>query len=99
MNLSVNDKRILQQFFTGKPVKRAYLFGSYARNEASEHSDIDLLVELDYTKHIGYGFIQMVLDLEQLMHRKVDIVTVDGLSKYAKPFVDKDKILIYEGTA
>lgn len=99
MNLSVKERLMLQQFFNGKPVKKAYLFGSCARNEADKDSDIDLLVELDYSKHIGLSFVQMVLDLEELLHRKVDLVSTDGLSKYVKPFVDQDKILIYEGTA
>ena len=99
MNLSISDKLLLQQFFAGKPVKKAYLYGSYARNEADEKSDIDILVELDYSKRIGLGFIQMVLDLEKLMNRKIDLVASDALSKYLRPYVDKDKILIYEGTS
>jgi predicted nucleotidyltransferase len=99
MNLSAADKLLLQRFFAGKPVKKAYLFGSYARNEALQNSDIDLLVELDFSSHIGLGFIQMKFDLEDLLHRKVDLVSEDGLSKYVKPYVDKDKILIYEGAA
>lgn len=89
----------LQQFFADKPVKKAYLFGSYARNEADADSDIDLLVELDYSKPIGLGFVQMVLELEIMLHTKVDLVTEDGLSKYVKPYVDKDKQLIYERAA
>jgi predicted nucleotidyltransferase len=99
MNLSQQDKLMLQRFFASKPVKKAYLFGSYARREAVNDSDIDLLVELDYSRHIGLGFVQMQLDLEKLLHRKVDLVSDDGLSKYIKPFVDKEKILIYEGSA
>lgn len=99
MNLSAQERKMLQHFFAGKPVKRAYLFGSCARNEADKDSDIDLLVELDYSKHIGLGFVQMLLDLEKMLHRKVDLVSTDGLSKYVKPYVDKDKILIYEGAA
>jgi uncharacterized protein len=70
MNLSFADKLLLQQFFTGQPVKKAYLFGSYARNEANVTSDIDILVELDYSKHIGLGFVQMQLDLEKLLQKK-----------------------------
>lgn len=97
MNLSVQDKQLLQRFFASKPVKRAYLFGSYARNEAAHNSDIDLLVELDYSKRIGFAFIQMQLDLEALLRRKVDLVSDDALSKYLKPYIDKEKILIYEG--
>ncbi|MEI9809331.1 MAG: nucleotidyltransferase domain-containing protein [Bacteroidota bacterium] len=92
-------EKCFNNFFAGKPVKRAYLFGSCARNEADKDSDIDLLVELDYSKHIGLGFVQMLLDLEKMLHRKVDLVSTDGLSKYVKPYVDKDKILIYEGAA
>ena len=99
MNLSTQDKNRIQQFFASRPVKKAYLFGSYARNEAVTNSDIDLLVELDYSKHIGLGFVQMQLDLEKLLSRKVDLVTNDALSKYIKPYVDKEKILIYEGSA
>jgi predicted nucleotidyltransferase len=99
VNLSIHDTRILQHFFASKPVKKAYLFGSYARNEAESGSDVDLLVELDYTKHIGLGFIKMKMDLEDLLSRKVDLVSEDGLSKYIRPIVDKEKILIYEGSA
>ena len=96
MNLSVADKRIIQKYFTGMPVKKAYLFGSYARKEATRRSDIDIMVELDRSARIGLGFVQMKLDLEDLLRRKVDLVTVDGISKYVKPYVEKDKILIYE---
>jgi hypothetical protein len=96
MNLSVNDKLMLQRFFARRPVKRAYIFGSYARNEADIKSDIDLLVELDYSKHIGMKFFSYQEELENLLHKKVDIVTDDGVSRHIKPYIDRDKILIYE---
>jgi uncharacterized protein len=99
MQLSPSDKALLQNFFVGKPVKKAYVFGSYARNEAEANSDIDLLVELDFSVPIGLGFVQMKFDLEKLLDRNVDLVSEDALSKYVKPCVDKDKILIYEGAA
>jgi len=72
------------------------VFGSYARNEQDEKSDIDILVELDYSKKIGMEYIRMQLDLEELLKLKVDLVSAGGLSKYIKPHIDKDKILIYE---
>ena len=96
MNLSNKNKLMLQQFFSGRPVKKAYLFGSYARNEADSQSDIDILVELDHTKPIGMKFFAYQVELEELLKIKVDLVTEGGLSKYVKPFVDKDKVLIYE---
>lgn len=96
MNLSVADKLILQQYFAGIPVKKAYLFGSVARNEAREESDIDILVELDHSTPIGMLFFVFQSDLEELLHKKVDLVTTEGISKHVKPYIDRDKILIYE---
>jgi predicted nucleotidyltransferase len=96
MNLSVNGKLMLQRFFADRPVKKAYVFGSYARNEAGKESDIDLLVELDYSAHIGMKFFSYEEELENLLHKKVDIVTDDGVSPHIKPRIDKEKILIYE---
>ena len=96
MNLSNSDKLILQQFFAGKPVKKAYLFGSIARNEAGKNSDLDILVELDHSKPIGMKFLVYHQELEELLKVKVDLVSTEGLSKYIKPFIDRDKILIYE---
>ena len=86
----------IRKFFKDKPVIKAYVFGSYARNEQDEKSDIDILVELDYSKKIGMEYIRMQLDLEELLKLKVDLVSAGGLSKYIKPHFDKDNILIYE---
>jgi uncharacterized protein len=87
----------IQVFFKGKPIKKAYLFGSFAQKKATKDSDIDILVELDPTKTIGMiEFIKMSDGLETIFKRKVDLVTTDGLSPYILPFVDKEKILIYE---
>ena len=62
MNLSLEDKLLLQQYFAGIPVKKAYLFGSMARNEAREESDIDILVELDHSIPIGnFSYINQTL--------------------------------------
>jgi len=79
-----------------KPVKRAFLFGSAARNQENEKSDIDILVELDYSKPIGLSFLRMKLELEDLLNRKVDLLTFNSVSKYIQPYIDAEKILIYE---
>ena len=98
MKLNEKQMELIRQYFVDKPVLKAYLFGSYARGEADADSDIDLLVELDYVKHIGMTFIGMKLDLEDLLAHKVDLVTDRSLSKRVTPFVEKDKKLIYEKT-
>jgi uncharacterized protein len=92
------DERTLEQlraFFAARPVKRAYVFGSFARGEADGASDLDLLLELDHSHPIGWDFYAWWDDLEQLLKRKVDLVTNKGLSRHVKPYVDRDKTLIY----
>jgi uncharacterized protein len=86
----------LINFFRNKPVLKAYLFGSEARNETHDGSDIDILVELDYSNPIGLEFVRMKLELESILNRKVDLVSNSALSKYIRPYIEKEKILIYE---
>lgn len=84
----------LKQYFSTKPVLKAYIFGPVAKGEENENSDI--LVDLDYSKWIGLLFIQMKIDLEIVLHKKVDLVSTKGLSPYLKPQIDDEKLLIYE---
>ena len=95
MDLSVNQINLIKDFFSKQPVLKAYLFGSYSRGNETENSDIDLLIELDYSQPIGLEFIQMQIDLQNLLSKKVDLVSARGLSKYIKPILDKEKKLIY----
>ncbi|MBI5914509.1 MAG: nucleotidyltransferase domain-containing protein [Bacteroidetes bacterium] len=95
MKLSHHQAKLISDFFSKQPVLKAYLFGSFSRGEATENSDIDLLVELDYSQPIGLEFIQMQIDLQQLLARKVDLVSARGLSKYIRPIIEREKELIY----
>ena len=96
MQLSANDIQVVKDYFSGQPVKKAYLFGSFARNEADCDSDVDILVDLDYSKHIGLAFITMQSELQQKLQKKIDLISSKAVSKYIKPFIEKDKVLIYE---
>jgi len=96
MNLNPVQIQSIAGYFRDKPVKRAYVFGSYARGDAVENSDIDILVELDYSQEIGLRFFRMKSELEEIVHHDVDIVASDGLSKYIEPLVEREKVLIYE---
>lgn len=96
MKLSNSDIEFLKGFFSDKPVKKAFIFGSYSRDEADHTSDLDILVELDYSQHIGLGFIQMKYDIEDALNKKVDLVTEQSVSKHILPFIEEDKQLIYE---
>lgn len=96
MHLETKEIQIIQHYFAQKPVLKAYLFGSYSRNEADHESDVDILVELDYSRHIGLGFVQMKFDLEEMLNKKVDLIPADGINHRILPFIDSDKQLIYE---
>ncbi len=95
MRLTNEQVNTIAAFFAKKPVLKAYLFGSYGRGEGNTHSDIDLLVELDYSQPIGWDFIQMQLDLQKLLGKKVDLVSARGLSKHIQPMIEKEKQMIY----
>jgi len=71
-------------------VRRIGVFGSYVRGEQGEKSDIDILVEFD--KPTFDNFINLSLYLEELFGRKVDLVTIKGLSPYISPIVEKEVV-------
>jgi len=58
-------------------VTRIGLFGSYATGRSLEDSDIDLLVEFD--RPVGFRFLELVDYLEQVLGRKVDVLTKAGI--------------------
>ena len=86
----------IANYFTTQPVKKAWVFGSFARGEETSKSDVDILVSLDYSQRIGLRFFSMALDLERLLGRSVDLVEDGQLMPFAKTSAEKDKILIYE---
>lgn len=96
MHLSKQKLNAIRAYFQDKPVLKAYLFGSYARGEADRKSDVDILVELDYSQRIGMAFFAWHMELEKLLKKKVDVVSSNGLSPYIKPYIESDKMLIYE---
>jgi uncharacterized protein len=95
MILEPKYRKVISDYFQNKPVLKAYLFGSYVRGEANEQSDVDILIELDSSQSIGLAFVEMQLDLQDMLSRKVDLVSERGLSKFVKPFIEKEKELIY----
>jgi predicted nucleotidyltransferase len=95
MKLSQAKIDQIKEYFRDKPVKKAYLFGSYAKGNATSQSDLDILVELDLNHKMGLEFIQMKLDLESLLKKEVDLVTTKGISHRVLPMVEKTKQLIY----
>ena len=87
----------MQRFFATQPVKRAYLFGSCSRGEETPSSDVDIMIDLDQSARMGlFGYVAMKLDLQDILHREVDIVEMDELLPFAQQTAQQDKMLIYE---
>lgn len=75
-------------------VKRASIFGSFARGEENRNSDIDLLVELGKIGGLmAMGRLKM--DLEKILKRKVDLLTYRSVNHLLAPNIKKDEIKIY----
>jgi len=75
-------------------VKSIGLFGSFARNEANEDSDIDILVE--FSENIGWEFIDLKKFLEENLDREVDLVTIEALKPELKEDILRDVIYQWE---
>ena len=88
--------KTIAEYFKTHPVLKAWLFGSYSRGEQTKNSDVDIIVLLDKSNAIGLKFFSMWSDLEELLGRKVDLVSEGTLLPFAQEASEKDKILIYE---
>ena len=70
MNASVVNS--IREYFKTKPVEKAWVFGSFSRNEEREDSDIDIMVELSPDARMGLSYFAMICDLEDRLNRRVD---------------------------
>ena len=76
-------------------IKKAAVFGSFARGDAKENSDIDLLVKYKEGTSL-FDVVRLQNDLETVLGRKVDLVSYDFIDKYIKERVLKESISLYE---
>jgi predicted nucleotidyltransferase len=80
-------------------VKELSIFGSAARGDMRSDSDIDLLVEFEPRAPIGLlKFASLTAELEQLLHRKVDLVTKSGLKPWLRTDVLKEARVVYQAS-
>ena len=83
-----------------------YLFGSYARGEADEDSDLDFAVpDTDYLFQ-GWNFFDLENDLELSFSRNIDLLTLSGIAKgksmtarEIQQAFQKERVLVYEENA
>ena len=95
LNHKIIKKRCEKVFVNNPEVECAYLYGSYARGEADEESDVDILVVLK--EAMGLRYYGMAGDLERALGKRVDLQTIDQVCdsvKFMKRFL-KDCVKIY----
>ena len=77
--------------FQEYPIKSMAIFGSYSREENTEDSDLDILVE--FNDKIGIRFVDLADEIEEIVGLKVDLVSRNGIKdRYLKSI---DHYLIY----
>ena len=91
------DKNIIDiicQYFSRKPIEKAWVFGSFSRGEQRPDSDIDILITFVPNTKMGLQFFGMIDDLEKLLNRSVDLVVEGDLLPFAAKSANRDKKLI-----
>ncbi len=68
-------------------VRRCGLFGSFARGEQDDRSDVDVLVKFEAGRKNFDNFMALAFFLEDLFGRKVDLLTPESLSPYIWPHI------------
>ena len=98
MNSTIVNK--LSKYFASQPIEKAWIFGSYARSEENNTSDIDIIVNfIPDSKITLFKYVHIVNELHTLTGKKIDLVEDGQLKQFAKNSAENDKILIYERKA
>lgn len=75
-------------------VSKVYLFGSYARGENNENSDIDLRIEKGELKGM-FALCGFYSEIEDALQLKVDIITTGSLEEDFLKKIEKEEVLLY----
>ncbi|MCD4721759.1 MAG: nucleotidyltransferase domain-containing protein [Desulfobacula sp.] len=87
----------IKKVFENQPIERAWLFGSFSRNEENKESDIDIMVRFSQPNNISLlSYIHLINQLSDVSGRKVDLVEEGHLKDFALEDFEQEKILIYE---
>ena len=75
-------------------VKRLGLFGSYARGEATQESDVDLRIDKGTIR--GLRFAGLLGDLEDALGKHVDLISTGGMDEAFRRSIAREEVLLYE---
>jgi len=89
-------KYIIKEILHKNEVKRAAFFGSYARGDYSENSDIDILIEFDNDDKSLLDIIGIKQEIEDKINIKVDLLTYDSINPKIRDNILSNQEIIYE---
>ena len=87
-SLKIKKKQLVKQY----PIESLAIFGSYARDEQTEESDLDIIVEFNGV--VGSKFIQLADELEEAIGLKVDLVSKKGIKERYFNSIKSDLIYV-----
>ena len=97
METILKNQKKLKRFCQDNDIAYLGLFGSYARGEQTEKSDIDLLYKFKKNKKITlFGLADLKISLEEILKKKVDFVGKDNIKPGLKPYIKEDLITLYD---
>lgn len=76
-------------------VASVWLFGSYARGEATQTSDVDLLIDHGKIQTL-FELTAFRLDCENALRKPVDVVTLDAVSPRLSRSIQRDEVMIFD---
>lgn len=91
--MSQDQITIIKAMLAKYKIVKLGVFGSYARNNESTDSDLDILVQFDQKISL-FEIIELELQLSDALGIKVDLVTDKSLSKHIRPFVESELVTI-----
>ena len=81
-----------QVLFEKYPIKSLAIFGSFARRQNNEQSDLDLMVE--FKGRIGIEFVELAEEIEKIVGLKVDLVSRKGIKERYYKSIENDLIYV-----
>ena len=97
MNLAPAEKEKIVEICERNDIEFCAVFGSFARGEATEESDIDLLVR--FSKSKGFDWADAALEIEDALGRKVDLATENMIGKDIRESVYRDLKVLFDKSA
>jgi len=87
-------KRLIIPVVSNYDVDRVYIFGSYARGEANEKSDIDIRIDADRLR--AFDLCGLMARLENALKTPVDVIPTDSMSQGFLESIRQEEVMIYE---